>query len=65
MERVGLGLDVCCLMTPVSVRTFGVMYDHAFSKRANHQIRHQATYKVSCQPGHFILPQGFVWVCLG
>ena len=27
------------------------MYDHAFSKLANHQIRHQAAYKVGCQPG--------------
>ena len=35
----------------VSVRIFGVMYDLAFSKLANHQIRHQATQKVGCQPG--------------
>ena len=35
----------------VSVRTFSVMYDHAFSKLANHQIRHQAAHKVGCQPG--------------
>ena len=30
------------------------MYDHTFSKIANHQIRHQATYKVGCQPGDCI-----------
>ena len=48
-------------------RTFGVMYDHTFSKLANHQIRHQATpeiyllvneflatHKVDCQPGDCI-----------
>ena len=35
----------------VSVRAFGVMYDHTFAKLANHQIRHQATRdKVGCQP---------------
>ena len=27
------------------------MYDHAFSKLASHQIKHQATHKVDCQPG--------------
>ena len=44
------------------------MYDRTFSKLANHQIRHQATHKVSGQlviaHGHFNLPQGFVWVCM-
>ena len=39
------------------------------SKFANHQIRHQVTHKVGCQPGDCIwsleLPQGFVWVCMG
>ena len=35
----------------VSVRTFGVMNDHAFSKLSNHQIRHQATHKVAWHPG--------------
>ena len=29
----------------VSVRTFGVMDDHTFSKLAHHQIRRQATHK--------------------
>ena len=41
-----------CLM--VSARTFGVMYEHTLSKLANHQIRHQATFKVGCQPGDCI-----------
>ena len=27
------------------------MYDHAFSKLANHQIRHQVTRKIGYQPG--------------
>ena len=36
----------------VSVRTFSVMYDHTFLKLAHYQIRHQATHKVGCQPGH-------------
>ena len=42
------------------------MYDHTFSKLANHQIRHQATHvhKVGCQAGHLNLPQGFVWLCI-
>ena len=30
------------------------MYDHTFSKLTNHQIRHQATHKVGCQPGDCI-----------
>ena len=37
-----------------SVRTFGIMYDHAFSKLSNHQIRHQAAHIVGCQPGYSI-----------
>ena len=46
------------------------MYDHTFSKFANHQIRHLATYEVGRQPGdfaydHFNLPPGFVWVYMG
>ena len=32
---------LCSLRTPVSVRTFGVIYDHAFSKLANLQLRFQ------------------------
>ena len=31
------------------------MYDHTFSKLANHQSRHQATHKVGCQPGDCII----------
>ena len=45
------------------------MYDHTL-KLAHHQMRHQATHKVGyqlhdCIYGHFNLPQGFVWVCMG
>ena len=35
----------------VSVRTFGVMYDHTFFLTCNCQIRYQATHKMGCQPG--------------
>ena len=31
-----------------------VMYDPAFSKLTNHQIRHHATHKVDCQPSDCI-----------
>ena len=42
------------------------MYDHTFSKLANHQIRHQATNKVGCQPGDCIWPlQSSSGVCVG
>ena len=27
------------------------MYGHTFSKLAYHQLKHQATHKVGCQPG--------------
>ena len=30
------------------------MYDHTFSKLANHQIKREATHKVGCQPGDCI-----------
>ena len=41
IKRFGL---VCVVWWHLaSVRTFSVMYDHTFSKLANHQIRHQAT----------------------
>ena len=30
------------------------MYDHTFSKLANHQIRHQDTHKQGCQSGDCI-----------
>ena len=51
-------LGLCCLITPglSNIRTFGVMYDNMFHKLPNHQIRHQATYKVDCQPGDCIWP---------
>ena len=52
--------------------TLGVLYELVFPKLANHQIRHQATCQVGCQPGdcinasgHSILPQAFMWVCMG
>ena len=42
------------------------MYDHVFSKLANHQIRHQATHKVGCQPGDCIWSlQSSTGVCVG
>ena len=39
------------LMTTDLSKEFGVIYDHAFSKIANHQIRHETTHKVGCQFG--------------
>ena len=53
-------------MTLASVRTSGVTRDHTSSELANHQIRHQATHKVGCQPGDCIwLLQSSSWVCMG
>ena len=49
----GINLSII-LWHLVQVRTFGIMYDHTFSKLANHQIRHQAKHKVGCQPGDYI-----------
>ncbi len=44
------------------------MYDHTFSELPNHQIRHQATDKVGCQPGDCMwslyISHGFVWVTI-
>ena len=49
--------------------SFGVTYDHTFSKLANHQsdIKPQIKEAVSLviAYGHFNLLQGFVWVCIG
>ena len=46
--------------------TFGVMYDHTFSKFANHQIRRQATDKWAVSLviayGHFNVPPGIFWL---
>ena len=64
------GLDCIVQWYLVWVRTFSVMYDHTFSKLANHQIRHQATHKVGCLPGDCIWSlqsssgglSGYVWV---
>ena len=46
------------------------MYDHTLSKLANHQIRCQATHKVSCQSGDLHMVTliflrglcGYVWI---
>ena len=67
---VWFGLVLCCLMTPGSVRTFGVMHDHTLSQLANQQVRHQATHKLRCQPGDciygpFSISKGLVWICMG
>ena len=48
------GLVLCCLMTPGLSKDIGCRVWSYFSKLANHQIRHQATHKVSCQPGDCI-----------
>ena len=65
VEGMGLG----CLMTPGVSKDIQCHVLTYFSKVSNHQIRHQVTYKVGCQPGdsyiHFNLLQGFVWVCVG
>ena len=42
------------------------MYDHTFSRLANHQVRHQATHKVGCHPGDCIWSlKSFSGVCVG
>ena len=57
---------LCCLMTPGLSKDISVMYDHTFSKLANHHMRHQATYIAGCQPGYCIWSlqsyPGVVWV---
>ena len=49
------------LMTPVSVRTFGAMYDHTVLKLANHEIRYQCYWlnddKATFVDTEFILVQ--------
>ena len=63
------GQDLCCYKCHpqlVWVRTFGVMYGHTLSMLANHQIRHNATHKVSCQPGDCRWPFNLsLGVCVG
>ena len=53
----------------MSLAYINSMFDHTFSKLTNHQIRHQAIYKVTVSLvvayGRFNLPQGFVWVSMG
>ena len=59
-------------MTPGLSRTFDIMYDHTFSKFANHHIRHQATHEVGCQQRglHMVTLVflrdlcGYVWVSM-
>ena len=41
------------------------MYGHSVSKLANHQIRHQATHKVGCQPGDCMFTLIFLWGLCG
>ena len=45
------------------------MHDHTFSKFVNQQIGHQVNIKLPVSLviayGHFNLPQGFAWVCMG
>ena len=45
---------------------FSVMYEHTFSKLANHQIRHQVTHTVGGQPGDCIWSlQSSSGICVG
>ena len=51
---IKMGLCLCCLMTSglsKDIQCHVIVY---FSKLANHQIRHQVTHKVVCQPGDCI-----------
>ena len=64
------GLVWCCLMTPGLSITFGVMFDHTFflkSQITRSDIRPHIKWAVSLviAYGHFNLPQGFVWACMG
>ena len=59
---------LCCLMTLVSVRTFGVIYRHTFFNLqiTRSDIRHiKWAVSLVIAYGHFNLPQGFVLVCMG
>ena len=52
------------------MRTFGLMYDHTFFLRlqiTRSGIRPHQKWAVSLviAYGHFNLPWGFVWVCMG
>ena len=48
VQKIGC---LCCLMTPGLSKDIRCHVWPYFSTLANHQIRHQATHKVSCQPG--------------
>ena len=50
----GLRMGLCCLMTNCLIDIRCHIYNHTFSKPANHQIRHQATHIVGVQPGDCI-----------
>ena len=45
---------LCCLMTPGLSKDIQCHVWPYFSKLANHQIKHQVTQKVGCQPGDCI-----------
>ena len=63
---MGLGLGLCCLMTPGLSKTFGVMYGHTFLnlQLTRPDIRSHIKWAVSLviAYGRINLPQGFVWV---
>ena len=47
-------VSLCCLLTPGLSKDIRCHERPYFSKIANHQLRHQATHKVGCQPGDCI-----------
>ena len=47
-------VNLCCLVTSGLRKDVWCRVWPYFSKLANHQIRHQATHKVGCQPGECI-----------
>ena len=50
-----LCLCLCCLMKTGLSKDIRCRVWPYFSKLANHQIRHQETYKMGCQPGDCML----------
>ena len=51
LDVIYMSLSFVLFNDMVSVRTFGVMYDHTLFYATHHQIKHQATRNVDCQPG--------------
>ena len=55
--------------TLVSVRTFGVMYDHTFLNlqitRSGNRLHIKWVVSLVIAYGHFNLPEGFLWGCMG